>query len=202
MIYSNHIKVFVDKIMAGVLSILLFPFFVIICLLLYITQGRPILFVQRRSGKYRQQFNLYKLRTLIPSASPDLSMKNRRATFFGNALRRSGLDEIPQLYHILKGEMSFIGPRPMPTEYEELYNTVQFNRFQVKPGITGWAQVHGRNDISWERRFELDLWYVNNISLSIDLKICWMTCMHALKSIIKEQKKQVDMPVFKGSKVL
>lgn len=201
MIYTKYRKVFFDRLMAGVLGVFLFPLILSISLLLFITQGNPIIFVQSRSGKNLQRFSLYKFRTLKPADRDDLSMENRKFTFLGKFLRRSGLDELPQLINIIKGEMSFVGPRPLPIEYEELYNKAQLDRFQVKPGITGWAQVHGRNNISWEKRFEFDLWYVNNISLSIDFKICWMTWMNTLKSIVKGYKSQVDMSVFKGSKV-
>ena len=199
MIYENYIKVFFDRLMAGILWILLLPLFIIIYILLFTTQGNPVFFVQMRSGKERKKFKLYKFRTLKPSVSGDLSMGKRTFTFFGNVMRRSGFDEFPQLFNIIKGEMSFIGPRPMPIEYEEKYSRTHLLRFMVKPGITGWAQVHGRNDISWEHRFELDLWYVNNISLFLDMKISWMTFIQIIISIFNKEKKQIEMPIFKGS---
>ena len=199
MIYGNYIKVFFDKLMAGVLVILLLPLFIIIFILLLITQENPVFFVQMRSGKNKRKFKLYKFRTLKPSVFGDLSIENRAFTFFGNVMRRSGFDELPQLINIIKGEMSFIGPRPMPVEYEEKYSEAQLLRFLEKPGITGWAQVHGRNDISWEQRFELDLWYVNNISLFVDMKISWMTFIQIIITIFNKDKKQIEMQVFKGS---
>jgi len=199
MIYGNYIKVFFDRLMAVIMGILLLPLFIIIFVLLFITQGNPVFFVQMRSGKERRKFKLYKFRTLRTSVSGDLSMEKRTFTIFGNMMRRYGFDELPQLFNIVKGEMSFIGPRPMPVEYEEKYSSAQLLRFMVKPGITGWAQVHGRNDISWEHRFELDLWYVNNISLSLDIKIGWMTFIQIIISILNKDKRQVEMPVFKGS---
>ncbi|MCK5209538.1 MAG: sugar transferase, partial [Cyclobacteriaceae bacterium] len=133
MIYENYIKVFFDRLMAGILGILLLPLFIIIYILLFTTQGNPVFFVQMRSGKERKKFKLYKFRTLVPSSSCNLSMESRNFTFFGNVMRRSGLDELPQLINILIGEMSFIGPRPMPIEYESKYNEVQIIRFRVKP---------------------------------------------------------------------
>lgn len=202
MIYSNYAKVILDKLMAGVLGILLFPLIVFILFLLFITQGNPIIFVQTRSGRNLRKFRLYKFRTLKLYDSTDLSIKKRTFTLFGNIMRRSGIDEIPQLLNIIKGEMSFIGPRPLPTEYEELYHEDQLSRFMVKPGITGWAQVHGRNDISWGCRFELDMWYVNNITLFLDLKIVLLTFIQIIVSIFRQNKKQIEMPVFKGFNVI
>lgn len=202
MIYSNYAKVILDKLMAGVLGILLFPLIVFILFLLFITQGNPIIFVQTRSGRNLRKFRLYKFRTLKLYDSTDLSIKKRTFTLFGNIMRRSGIDEIPQLLNIIKGEMSFIGPRPLPTEYEEFYHEDQLSRFMVKPGITGWAQVHGRNDISWGCRFELDMWYVNNITLFLDLKIVLLTFIQIIVSIFRQNKKQIEMPVFKGFNVI
>lgn len=114
-------------------------------------------------------------------------------------MRRSGLDELPQLLNILKGDMSFIGPRPLPVEYEKLYNKAQLIRFKVKPGVTGWAQVHGRNDISWAHRFELDVWYVNHLNLMLELRIIWLTFIQIVISIVNQSKKQIEMQPFKGS---
>ena len=199
MIYGNYIKVFIDKLMAGMLVIFLFPLLIAIIMILLITQGNSILFVQMRSGKNKKKFKLYKFRTLKPSFHVDLSMENREFTFFGKVMRRSGFDELPQLFNIIKGEMSFIGPRPMPIEYEEKYCEPQLLRFLEKPGITGWAQVHGRNHISWEQRFELDLWYVNNISLFLDMRISWMTFIQIIISVFDKDKRQVEMQIFKGS---
>lgn len=199
MIYKNYTKVIFDKLLAVALGILLFPLIVLIFILLFVTQGNPIIFVQSRSGRNLREFRLYKFRSLKLNGSTDLSMKKRTFTFFGEIMRRSGIDEIPQLLNILKGEMSFIGPRPLPTEYRELYHEAQLTRFRVKPGVTGWAQVHGRNEISWGHRFELDLWYVNNISLFLDIKIVCLTFIQLINSIFSQNKKQIEMPVFNGS---
>ena len=198
MIYSIYIKVFFDKLLAGGLGIVLFPWLVLIFILLFITQGSPVFYIQVRSGNNKRKFKLYKFRTLVPSPSDNLSMENRNFTFFGNMMRKSGLDELPQLINILIGEMSFVGPRPMPIEYESKYNEVQIIRFRVKPVITGWAQIHGKNDISWDQRFDFDLWYVNNISLLLDIKISWMTIIQFISSIFSPNKKHVEMEVFNG----
>jgi len=199
MIYSIYIKGLFDKLLAIVLGIFLLPWLILIFILLFITQGNTVFYMQMRSGKDQRKFKLYKFRTLVPSDSNNLSMENRHFTFFGNVMRRSGLDELPQLINILKGEMSFVGPRPLPIEYEGKYNEVQVFRFRAKPGITGWAQIHGKNDISWSQRFDLDLWYVDHISLLLDLKISWLTLIQFISSIFSANKKHVEMELFKDS---
>jgi len=199
MIYRTYIKHIFDWLVAFSLGILLFPFFICIVLLLLITQGKEVFFTQMRSGKNLEEFRLYKFRTLQPSYSDDLSISNRQYTFVGKFMRSFGIDELPQLLNILKGNMSFIGPRPMPVEYVGEYNEQQLARFDVKPGITGWAQVHGRNKISWISRFELDFWYIHHISLSVDLKICWLTLIQLINSIFGYYKKEPAMQVFKRS---
>lgn len=198
MIYSKYIKQFGDRVVALVLMILLFPLFIFIFILLLITQGNPVIFVQMRSGKTRIKFKIYKFRTLKLTQIKDLGMENRAFTFFGYFMRELGLDELPQLVNIIKGEMSFVGPRPMPVEYNSKYDDHQLKRFMVKPGITGWAQVHGRNNISWVKRFELDQWYVDNVSILIDIKIVWMTLIQFFRSIFIKNKDRVEMPVFNG----
>ncbi len=200
--YSMNIKIYLDKVLAIVMIFILFPLLIITTFLLFITQGSPILFVQMRTGKNMSKFKLYKFRTLVPSLLDELSMGNRKFTFFGKIMRKSGIDELPQLFNILKGDMSFVGPRPLPIVYEKKYNKVQLERFRVKPGITGWAQVHGKNNISWDRRFQLDLWYIGNLSLSIDFKICLMTVFQSFSSVLSLKKNQIEMPVFKGTKIL
>lgn len=200
--YSVFIKILFDKIFAIVLIILLFPLFIFTTILIFITQGSLVFFTQIRTGQNMSKFKLYKFRTLVPSLVDELSMENRKFTLLGKIMRRSGIDELPQLFNILKGEMSFVGPRPLPIIYEKNYNKVQLERFRVKPGITGWAQVHGKNNISWDRRFQLDLWYVNNLSLFHDIKICCLTIYQAFISIFDLHKKQIEMPVFRGTKIL
>lgn len=201
MIYRIYIKNIFDWVAAFSLSILLIPFFLLIVLLLLVTQGREVFFTQMRSGKNLKEFRLYKFRTLLPSSSNDLSISNRKYTLLGKILRSFGIDELPQLLNILQGNMSFIGPRPMPVEYVGEYNEQQLARFNIKPGITGWAQVHGRNEISWKSRFELDIWYIDHISLSVDLKICWLTLIQMINSVFFYHKKEQEMRVFKRSNV-
>jgi lipopolysaccharide/colanic/teichoic acid biosynthesis glycosyltransferase len=201
MIYTNYIKVFFDKLIAIVLGILLFPVLILIYLLLFITQGSPVFFTQMRTGKNKRKFRMYKFRTLTIKITNDLSIAKRDFTFFGNAMRRSGLDELPQFFNIIKGEMSFVGPRPMPVEYESKYNNGQLQRFLAKPGITGWAQVHGRNDTSWEQRFEMDIWYVEHSSSLLDMKIIWMTGIQLFISLIKQNKKEIEMQKFNNLKI-
>ncbi len=142
---------------------------------------------------------MFKFRSLKSIDGDNLSMENREFTMFGKILRKTGLDELPQLINIVQGKMSFVGPRPMPIEYDTKYSSDQLSRFDARPGITGWAQVHGKNDISWEKRFELDSWYVEHVSLSLDIRILVMTCYQFVWAIIDNSKKQTEMQVFNGS---
>jgi len=199
MIYSLYIKGYLDKVMAFGLIILLLPIFILICLLLLITQGRQVIFIQERSGKGMITFKLLKFRTLKSTNAPGLSLNHRRLTYFGKILRKTGIDEWPQLYNILMGEMSFIGPRPMPREYEKMYSDHHLKRFNVNPGITGWAQIHGKNDISWGKRFDLDAWYVENTTFLTDVKIFWQTIVLMFNALLILGKEETDMPVFNGS---
>lgn len=195
MIYSRYVKDRMERIMILFLGMALIPFFIVICLCLLITQGNSIFFLQKRSGKNRKGFLLIKFRTLLPDVSKSLSLENRTYTYFGKILRTSGIDELPQIINILRGEMTLIGPRPMPVEYNPRYSQAHLNRFRIKPGITGWAQIHGKNSISWGRRFELDSWYVDNVSFRLDLKIIWMTII----KFFTPSKEEVKMEVFNGS---
>ena len=199
--YSKSIKLLFDRLVAVFLIILLIPVFLLILTMLFITQGKSVFFTQARTGKDKRSFLLYKLRTLQHSSSKELSMEKRRLTPLGGFFRKLGIDELPQLINIVKGEMSFVGPRPMPVEYNDYYNEEQRIRFSVRPGITGWAQVHGRNDISWKKRFQKDVWYVNNISLTLDAEILFMTFILFLKSLGRKNQEMVNMPVFHASKL-
>ncbi len=199
MIYGNYIKGTLDRFIACLLIILFFPFFFGIILLLWATQGRGVFFVQQRSGRHLQHFDLYKFRTLTDDATRGLSMEKRGFTQLGKFMRGTGLDELPQLFNILRGEMSFVGPRPLPTEYEGKYQLSHLKRFDIKPGITGWAQVCGRNDIPWGKRFELDLWYVDHQSFLLDAKIIWLTALGLCSSFFINTKPHGNMEVFDGS---
>lgn len=177
------IKRLFDFILALFLIILFSPFFIIISFLILITMGRPILFSQFRPGHKEKIFGIYKFRTMTNDVDengellPDL----QRLHGIGKFIRSTSLDELPQLFNVLKGDMSFVGPRPLLVEYLPLYNKKQKKRHDVLPGITGWAQVNGRNAISWEQKFELDVWYVENMSFWLDMKILWLTLLKVIK---------------------
>lgn len=198
MIYTKYIKHWFDIIMAIVMGGALIPIFILLCLLLLITQGKSIFFIQARSGINMKTFSVYKFRTLQQSGTNELSMDNRKFTFLGKMMRRTGIDELPQFYNILKGDMSFIGPRPMPVEYNDRYQAKHLDRFKVKPGITGLAQIHGKNDISWGERFDLDIAYAHNISFVLDAKIVLKTISQIGEALLSPGKKEPEMPVYNG----
>jgi len=155
----------------------LLPVIVLIVLLVRFKIGSPILFKQARPGLNEQIFNMYKFRSMTNERDKNgvlLSDKDR-LTKFGKFLRSTSLDELPGLWSVLKGDMSLVGPRPLLVEYLPLYSTQQARRHEVKPGVTGWAQVNGRNAISWDEKFDLDVWYVDNQSIWLDIKILWLT---------------------------
>lgn len=171
--------------MSVIVLLLLSPVMLIIMIAIYLSMGRPVIFTQPRPGKDGQIFTFYKFRTMVPderesaadqpdyagSPPPDV----QRITPLGQFLRNTSLDELPQLWNVLKGEMSFVGPRPLRVYYLSRYSPEQARRHNVKPGITGWVQVNGRNSLSWEEKFQLDIWYVDNWSLWLDLKILFLT---------------------------
>jgi sugar transferase EpsL len=184
-----------------VMLIVLSPVIVILALMIWITMGRPVLFRQTRPGLQGRPFTLYKFRTMSDLRNeggqplPDAM----RMTGFGSTLRRFSLDELPQLVNVLKGDLSLVGPRPLLTEYLPLYSAEQARRHEIKPGITGWAQVNGRNAITWEEKFKLDVWYVDNRSFWLDMKILLMTLMKVLKREGISQPGSSTMEKFKGS---
>lgn len=194
--YKTRIKHCFDKLFALIIIIVFSPLLILLLLIVWISQGGALFYVQYRSGLGMKGFKLYKVRTLQPVDFSDLSLLERNYTRLGKWLRATGLDEIPQLYNVLRGEMSFVGPRPMPIEYDNKYNSFQKKRFDCLPGITGWAQIKGRNNISWKKRFELDNYYVSNISFLLDFRILFLTISHF---IVK--KNHTEMPVFTGSKM-
>lgn len=166
-----------DLIMSLIALVLLLPVFALVALLIYRKLGTPILFCQTRPGKGGKPFQMIKFRTMVDAVDkkgnplPD----SQRMTKFGSFLRSTSLDELPELLNVLRGEMSLVGPRPLLMDYLPLYSKNQNRRHDVRPGLTGWAQVNGRNSISWEEKFELDIWYVDNRSLLLDLKILFLT---------------------------
>jgi lipopolysaccharide/colanic/teichoic acid biosynthesis glycosyltransferase len=191
-----------DLIVAMVILLLLSPILVLTILLLLFRLGAPIFFCQVRPGLNGETFNIVKFRTMMDfhDQSGNLLPDTQRMNSFGAFLRSTSLDELPELWNVLKGEMSLVGPRPLLVEYLPLYNSKQARRHEVRPGITGWAQVNGRNTLSWEEKFNLDVWYVDNQSLWLDIKILFMTIK---KVIIREGisgEGEVTMSKFTGSK--
>jgi lipopolysaccharide/colanic/teichoic acid biosynthesis glycosyltransferase len=163
--------------------------------------GSPVLFRQVRPGLHGQPFTMVKFRTMTDERGPDgaLLPDAQRLTPFGHFLRASSLDELPELWNVLKGDMSLVGPRPLLMEYLPLYTHEQARRHQVRPGITGWAQVNGRNAISWEDKFKLDVWYVDNQSLWLDIKVLWLTVKKVLVRDGISAQGEATMPRFTGS---
>lgn len=163
--------------------------------------GSPVIFKQTRPGQYGKPFDLYKFRTMTDELDEngELLPDSVRLTKTGKILRKLSVDELPQLINVVKGDMSLVGPRPLLMEYVELYDDRQIKRLDVKPGITGWAQVNGRNNISWEERFELDVWYVENQSFMLDMKILYMTLQKVVKSEGVSQPGKATMEKFTGS---
>ncbi len=181
--YKNYIKGFIDFAVALLGLIILSPLFIIITVFLYFAnQGHPF-FIQARPGKNGVIFHIVKFKTMNDKKDKDgkLLPDADRLTTVGSLVRKTSLDEIPQLLNVLKGDMSIIGPRPLLTHYLHLYNDFQNRRHEVKPGITGWAQVNGRNAISWDKKFELDVWYVDHLSFGLDLKILFKTVLKVIK---------------------
>lgn len=181
--YKNFIKGFLDFTAALLGLIFLSPLFILITLFLYFAnQGKPF-FIQARPGKNGAIFHIVKFKTMNDKKDKEgkLLPDADRLTTIGTLVRKTSLDEIPQLLNVLKGEMSIIGPRPLLTHYLHLYNDFQNRRHEVKPGITGWAQVNGRNAISWDKKFELDVWYVDHLSFGVDLKILFKTVLKVIK---------------------
>jgi len=164
--------------------------------------GSPVLFRQQRPGLGGRPFTLVKFRTMTDARSADgaAAPDAQRLTAFGRSLRSTSLDELPELYNVLIGDMSLVGPRPLLMEYLPLYNAHQRRRHEVRPGITGWAQVNGRNAISWERKFDLDVWYVDNASFWLDLKILWLTLWRVLRREGISEEGSATAERFTGSR--
>ncbi|KIM12221.1 MAG: hypothetical protein KU38_04830 [Sulfurovum sp. FS08-3] len=196
------LKSLFDKTLALFLIILFSPIYIIVSLLIFVKMGSPILFRQKRPGYKEKIFGIYKFRTMSneKDENGELLPDEKRLIGIGKFIRSTSLDELPQLLNVLKGEMSFVGPRPLLVEYLSLYNEEQKRRHDVKPGITGWAQVNGRNAISWEQKFEYDVWYVENQSFSLDMKILWLTLLKVLKRSDISSNSHISMEKFKGNK--
>ena len=191
-----------DKTLALFLIILFSPIYIVVSLLIFFKMGSPILFRQKRPGYKEKIFGIYKFRTMTneKDANGNLLPDDKRLVGIGKFIRSTSLDELPQLFNVLKGEMSFVGPRPLLEEYLPLYNEKQKRRHDVKPGITGWAQVNGRNAISWEQKFDYDVWYVDNQSFLLDIKILWLTFLKVVKRSDISSSTSSTMEKFTGSK--
>ncbi len=179
------------------------PILLIIALLVRIFHGKPILFAQERPGYKGKPFRIYKFRTMTNRTAPDGSLlpDAERMTRFGRFLRATSLDELPELFNILRGEMSLVGPRPLLMQYLPLYSDEQMRRHEMLPGITGWAQINGRNAISWQEKFTLDVWYVDHWSFGLDMKILWLTFAKVFRREGISQEGEATMGVFNENDV-
>ncbi|MAS37451.1 MAG: sugar transferase [Anaerolineaceae bacterium] len=198
--YRNGLKRVSDIVLASLALVLASPLLLVLCVLVYIKHGAPVIFRQQRPGLNGQPFMMFKLRTMRDAYDnagnplPDAE----RLTPFGRFLRSTSLDELPELVNVLRGDMSLVGPRPLLMQYLERYTPRQARRHEVRPGITGWAQVNGRNALSWEDRFELDVWYVEHCSLWLDLRIIALTVWKVLRREGISQAGEATMTEFKG----
>ena len=193
-------KRWLDLLVALPLSVALSPVLALIALLVGISLGRPVFFRQERPGREGRPFTIWKFRTLreLRDERGRLLPDGARLTRFGRFLRRTSLDELPELWNILRGDMSLVGPRPLLMEYLDRYTPRQARRHEVRPGITGWAQVNGRNLLTWEEKFEHDVWYVDHVSLGLDLKILALTVWKVAKGEAISAPGHATMPEFRG----
>ena len=200
--YGLFIKPLLDFIISFIMVLILSPVILIIGLLVYFKLGTPVLFCQVRPGKQENLFKLYKFRTMNEQrdSKGELLADIQRVTDFGKFLRRTSLDELPQLINVLKGNLSLVGPRPLLVEYLEFYTKEQRNRHKVKPGLTGWAQINGRNAITWEEKFTMDLYYVENLSFFLDIKILSITLLKVIKGSGINNDNGQTMDKFIGTK--
>jgi lipopolysaccharide/colanic/teichoic acid biosynthesis glycosyltransferase len=191
----------VDVVGAALGLVVLVPVLAVVAAAIRVRMGAPVFFRQMRPGLHERPFTLIKFRTMLDAMErtgqplPDAE----RLTGLGRFLRKTSLDELPEFWNVLRGDMSMVGPRPLLPEYLARYNTHQRQRHEVKPGITGWAQVHGRNALSWEQKFELDVWYVDHRGLWLDVKILWMTVLQVLRCEGINRAGHATMPEFMGT---
>lgn len=198
--YNNFIKRILDIIISFTALVILSPLFLVVAVLVRKKLGSPAVFKQKRPGLKGEIFTMYKFRSMTTETdeSGNPLPDELRLTKFGEMLRATSLDELPELWNILKGEMSLVGPRPLLVKYLPLYSQQQKRRHDVKPGLTGWAQVNGRNSISWSDKFNLDIWYVDNCSFLLDLKILYMTVKKVISGEDINQEGQATAEDFKG----
>lgn len=199
--YKNFIKRCLDFILSLIAIIVFSPVILLLILLVRFKIGSPVFFKQERPGKNGDIFKMFKFRTMTNECDKDgnLLPDEHRLTSFGKFLRSTSLDELPELFNILKGDMSIVGPRPLLVKYLPLYNDEQKHRHDVLPGLTGWAQVNGRNAISWEKKFDYDVWYTRNISFVLDLKILFLTVKKVFVREGISSGTSETMEEFKGS---
>lgn len=204
--YKNFLKRVFDFIIVLCVLLVIWPFLLIVTILLFIyNEGAGAFFLQERPGYKGKPFKIIKFKTMNEKKGPDgkLLPDVQRITKFGSFVRKMSIDELPQLINVLKGDMAIIGPRPLLMQYLPLYSKEQARRHDVRPGITGWAQCHGRNNLSWTKKFELDVWYVDHVSFKTDVEIVWTTAMKVLKraDIDNEnvEEKKYTTPLFDGT---
>ena len=204
--YKNFLKRVFDFIIVLCVLLVIWPFLLIVTILLFIfNEGAGAFFLQDRPGYKGKPFKIIKFKTMNEKKGPDgkLLPDVQRITKFGSFVRNMSIDELPQLINVLKGDMAIIGPRPLLMQYLPLYSKEQARRHDVRPGITGWAQCHGRNNLSWTKKFELDVWYVDHVSFKTDVEIVWTTAMKVLKraDIDNEnvEEKKYTTPLFDGT---
>jgi undecaprenyl phosphate N,N'-diacetylbacillosamine 1-phosphate transferase len=198
--YRSYLKRIIDFIVSSVALLLFLPIIVILTILLWlVNQGKPFFF-QSRPGKNEREFLIIKFKTMTDEKDSEgnLLPDNQRMTSVGRFVRKTSLDELPQLVNVLKGDMSLVGPRPLLFKYIPLYTQEQKRRHEVRPGITGWAQVNGRNSISWTKKFNYDIEYVDNISFKLDFHILWLTCQKVIKREGVNQSTERPMQPFNG----
>lgn len=200
--YRFFFKPLFDRLLALLLLTIFAPLLFAVSAMIFLKMGRPIFFQQSRPGKNEKVFTILKFRTMTNDmdSNGNLLPDDLRLKGIGKLVRSTSLDELPQLFNVINGTMSFIGPRPLLVEYLPLYNEHQKRRHEVKPGITGWAQVNGRNAISWEEKFNYDVYYVDHCSLMLDMKIMYMTVQKVLKRSDISADEHVTMPKFEGTK--
>lgn len=198
---NSRVKRLIDIIVSAGALVIALPILAIIALATKMKMGSPVIFRQTRPGLSGMPFIMYKFRSMRDEydRNGNLLSESERVTPFGIFLRTYSLDELPELINVLKGEMSLVGPRPLLMEYMDRYTPKQARRHEVKPGITGWAQVHGRNAVTWEEKFELDIWYVENWSVWLDIKILWRTLATVFNRDQVDTEGFIGMPEFMGS---
>jgi lipopolysaccharide/colanic/teichoic acid biosynthesis glycosyltransferase len=203
MIYGKYLKPTLDFVISLTAFIILIPVFLVVIILLLIANNRKVFFLQPRPGFHEKVFKVIKFKTMDDKNDKEgnLLPDSKRVISMGKFIRKTSLDEIPQLFNVLKGDMSLVGPRPLRVEYLPFYNDSQKRRHEVKPGITGWAQVNGRNTISWEKKFECDVWYVDHLSFLLDARIFFLTVKKVFKSEGISPDGDTTMPFFRGQQV-